>query len=338
LISTDNLIGGLWDGEDSHIDPAQLCQALARRARKVGAEVYRHTNVTGLTQHKDHSWTLHFYEGHIACDVVVNACGYPVNEVGAMMGAHHPVASMEHQYVLTEDIPTITEAGHRIPLLRCPISDYYARQEKNELLVGFYEQDCKTWGLDEISPSFPNDLCPDDLDRVTDVLEGAIVRMLVLVLAETGIRAVVNGPTTYTIDGAPLIGPLPGKRNAFCIIGLRAGLGEGGGHGWLLVQQIGHGEACYNTWCLDPRRFTGHGNIELTALKAIEDYQTEFRFPFPMNIALRVGRSRPRRLPRRWRWKGRNSRWSMGGSRWNISNPHQSFTRRPAFALPKPLT
>jgi len=53
LISTDNLVGGLWDGNDGDIDPASLCQALARRARKAGAEVYRNTPVTGLTQHKD---------------------------------------------------------------------------------------------------------------------------------------------------------------------------------------------------------------------------------------------------------------------------------------------
>lgn len=279
LISTDNLVGGLWDPLDGDIDPAQLCQALARRARKAGAEVYRNTPVVGLTQHKDDTWTVHTEHGDIDCDIVVNAGGYRVNEVGAMMGVHHPVASMEHQYFLTEDIPAIAEAGHRMPLLRCPISDYYCRQEKQGLLLGFYEQDCKPWGMDGIDPNFVNALCPDDLDRVTDVLEGAFARMPALM--ETGIRTVVNGPITYTIDGAPLVGPIPGKRNAFCIIGLRAGLGEGGGHGWLLAQQIVHGEACYDTWCLDPRRFTGHTNVELTSLKAIEDYQNEFRFHFP---------------------------------------------------------
>ncbi len=279
LISTDNLLGGLWDGNDGDIDPASLCQALARRARKAGAEVYRQTNVTGLTQHKDDSWTVHTNKGDIACEVVINACGYRVNEVGAMMGVHHPVTSMEHQYFVTDEIPGIVAAGHRMPLLRCPISDYYCRQEKNGLLLGFYEQDCKTWGMDGISPDFSNDLCPDDLDRITDVLEGAFERMPAL--TEVGIKTVVNGPITYTIDGAPLVGPIPGKRNAFCIIGLRAGLGEGGGHGWLLAQQIVHGEACYDTWVIDPRRFTGHGTAELTALKAIEDYQNEFRFHFP---------------------------------------------------------
>ncbi len=279
LISTDNLVGGLWDPLDGDIDPAQLCQALARRARKAGAEVYRNTPVTGLIQHSDDTWTVQTEHGNIDCDIVVNACGYRVNEVGAMMGVHHPVSSMEHQYFLTEEIPAIRDAGHRMPLLRCPISDYYCRQEKNGLLVGFYEQDCKTWGMDGIDPNFVNALCPDDLDRVTDVLEGAFARMPALM--EVGIHTVVNGPITYTIDGAPLVGPIPGKRNAFCIIGLRAGLGEGGGHGWLLAQQIVHGEACYDTWCLDPRRFTTHANVELTALKAIEDYQNEFRFHFP---------------------------------------------------------
>jgi len=279
LISTDNLIGGLWDANDGDIDPASLCQALARRARKAGAEVYRNTPVTGLTQHKDDTWTVHTTKGDIDCEVVVNACGYRVNEVGSMMGVHHPVMSMEHQYFVTEEIQGIVDAGHRMPLLRCPISDYYCRQEKNGLLVGFYEQDCKTWGMDGIDPHFVNALCPDDLDRITDVLEGAFERMPAL--TEVGIHTVVNGPITYTIDGAPLVGPIPGKRNAFCIIGLRAGLGEGGGHGWMLAQQIVHGEACYDTWCIDPRRFTGEANVELTALKAIEDYQNEFRFHFP---------------------------------------------------------
>ncbi|MGI9522350.1 MAG: GcvT family protein, partial [Hyphomicrobiaceae bacterium] len=279
LISTDNLLGGLWDPLDGDIDPAQQCQALTRRARNSGAEIYRHTPVTGLTQHQDHSWTVHTNKGDVRAEIVVNAGGYRCNEIGAMMGVHHPVASMEHQYFVTETIPAIADAGHRMPLLRCPISDYYCRQERDGLLLGFYEQDCKTWGVDGVDPNFTNALCPDDLDRITDVLEGALMRMPAL--RDAGIKTVINGPITYTIDGTPLVGPIPGKRNAYCIIGLRAGVGEGGGHGWLLAQQIIHGEACYDTWVLDPRRFTGHGNVELTALKAIEDYQNEFRFHFP---------------------------------------------------------
>ena len=281
LISTEGLLGALWDPLDGDIDPAQLCQALARRARKAGAEVVRHNPVTGLTQKTDDTWIVHTEKGDIHCNKIVNAGGYRCNEVGAMMGVELPVASMEHQYMLTDAIPQIEGLGDdfRTPLIRCPEDDFYQRAEKKGLLVGFYEQDCKTWGLDGIDPNFTNALCPDDLDRVTDVMEGAFRRLPCLETA--GIHSIINGPITYTPDGLPLVGKIPGKRNAYCITGLRAGLGEGGGHGWLLAQIIAHGEACYDTWCIDPRRFTSYATQEYTALKAIEDYQNEFRFHQP---------------------------------------------------------
>ena len=279
LLAAEGVLGALWDPLDGDIDPAQLCQALARRARRAGAEVYRHNPAIGLTQHRDASWTVHTANGDIRAGAIVNAGGYRCNEVGAMMGVEHPVASMEHQYMLTEALPEIEVLDARVPLIRCPKHDFYQRQEKNGLLIGFYEQDCRTWGLDGIDPHFTNALCPDDLDRVTDVMAGAME--LLPCLETAGIRSVVNGPITYTPDGLPLVGRVPGVRNAYCITGLRAGLGEGGGHGWLLAQIIAHGEAAYDTWSLDPRRFTAYANEEFTALKAVEDYRNEFRFHMP---------------------------------------------------------
>ncbi len=279
LITTDNLLGALWDPLDGDIDPAQLCQALARRARMAGAEIYRHTAVTDLTQKPGGDWIVHTEKGDIHCEMIVNAGGYRCNEISAMMGVELPVASMEHQYLLTEPIPEIEALDFRVPLLRCPTHDFYSRQEKHGLLVGFYEQDCKTWGLDGIDPHFTNALCPDDLDRCIDTMEETFTRLPCL--QEAGIHSIINGPITYTPDGVPLVGKIPGKRNAWCLTGLRAGLGEGGGHGWLLAQMMVQGEACYDTWALDPRRFTRYANVEYTALKAIEDYQNEFRFHMP---------------------------------------------------------
>ena len=279
LITSDNLLGALWDPLDGDIDPAQLCQALVRRARNAGAEVYRFNPVEGLTHRPDGTWTVHTKDGDIHAEKIVNAGGYRCNELSRMMGTELPVASMEHQYMLTDPIEAIAALDYRVPLIRCPSADFYSRQEKDGLLIGFYEQDCRTWGLEGIDPNFTMALCPDDLDRVTDVMDGAFHR--IPALETVGVHTVVNGPITYTPDGLPLVGRIPGVRNAFCITGLRAGLGEGGGHGWLLAQIIAHGEACYDTWCLDPRRFTRHVTEEVTALKAIEDYQNEFRFHMP---------------------------------------------------------
>ena len=279
LITTDGLLGALWDPMDGDIDPAQLCQALARRARLAGAEINRHTSVTALKQLPDDTWVVTTDKGEIHAEHIINAGGYRCNEIGAMMGVTHPVVSMEHQYFLTEPMQGVIDAGHRMPLLRCPTDDFYSRQEKQGLLVGFYEQDCKTWGLDGIDPNFTMALSPDDPDRVLPVLENVFKRMPALM--ETGIHTIVNGPITYTPDGLPLVGRIPGKRNAWCITGLRAGLGEGGGHGWLLAQEIVHGQAVYDTWCIDPRRFSKRADIPYTTAKVVEDYQNEFRFHRP---------------------------------------------------------
>ena len=279
LIETHEILGGLWDPLDGDIDPAQLTQALARRARKAGAEVYRHNPVEDLTQKPDGEWVVHTRNGDIHCESIVNAGGYRCNEIGAMMGVSVPVVSMEHQYFLTEPIPELEALDHRVPLLRDPLDDFYSRQEKKGLLVGIYEQNCKTWGLDGIDPDFTNALCVNDLDRCLDNIERVFERMPCL--TRTGIHTVINGPITYSADGLPLVGKTPGLRNAYEITGLRAGLGEGGGHGKILAEIIVHGEAEWDTWCLDPRRFTAYADQDYTAAKAIEDYQNEFRFHMP---------------------------------------------------------
>ena len=84
------------------------------------------------------------------------------------MGVHHPVASMEHQYFLTEDIPEIVAAVQRMPLLRCRIFYYFCLHDRNGLFICFYEPSCKTSGMDGIEPNFINELCPEQRDRVND--------------------------------------------------------------------------------------------------------------------------------------------------------------------------
>jgi dimethylglycine dehydrogenase len=169
--------------------------------------------------------------------------------------------------------------GQRVPIIRDPGDDFYSRQERDALLVGVYEQGCKTWAMQGIDPDFTMALCPNDMDRLLDNMDAIFERLPVL--AEVGIARQVNGPITHSPDGLPLVGKIPGLENAYCCIGLRAGVGEGGGHGMLLAQIILHGEAEWDTWALDPRRFTAHANTGFTAAKAIEEYQNEFRFHYP---------------------------------------------------------
>jgi dimethylglycine dehydrogenase len=293
LITTDGLLGAWWDPLDGDIDPAGITFALAREARRAGAEVSRFNPVESITRKANGEFIVHSKHGNITCEKVVNASGYRVNEVGNMLGVSHPVTSMEHMYFLTDTMPELEALDFRVPIIRDPGNDFYSRQEKHGLLVGVYEQGCRTFGMDGIDLDFTQALCPSDLDRCLDNMERIFERLPAL--TEAGIHTVINGPITYTIDGAPLIGPIPGVENAYCAIGLRAGIGESGGHGKLLAEMIVHGECEWDAWFLDPRRFTQYANTEHTCLKAIEDYQNEFHYHLPHEHrpASRLARSTP---------------------------------------------
>jgi dimethylglycine dehydrogenase len=293
LINTDGLLGAWWDPFDGDIDPAGITFALARKAREAGAEVHRFNPVESITRKANGEFIVHTRNGDITCEKVVNATGYRVNEVGAMLGVTHPVSSMEHMYFLTDTLPALEALDFRVPIIRDPGDDFYSRQEKLGLLVGVYEQGCKSFGMDGIDPDFTQALCPSDLERCLDNMERIFERLPAL--AEAGIHTVINGPITYTIDGAPLIGPIPGIENAYCAIGLRAGIGEAGGHGKILAEIIVHGESEWDAWFLDPRRFAQYANTEHTCLKAIEDYQNEFHYHLPheQRPAARLARTTP---------------------------------------------
>ncbi len=293
LIDPGGLLGAWWDPLDGDIDPAGITFALARKAQQAGAEVYRFNPVESIDLTASGEYAVHTKNGTITCEKVVNATGYRVNEVGAMLGVTHPVTSMEHMYFLTDPIEALQALDYRVPIIRDPGDDFYSRQEKHGLLVGVYEQGCKSFGMDGIDPNFTQALCPSDLDRCLDNMERIFKRLPAL--EDTGIHTVINGPITYTIDGAPLIGPVPGLRNAYCAIGLRAGIGESGGHGKILAELIVHGESEWDAWFLDPRRFTQYANTEHTCLKAIEDYQNEFHYHLPheQRPAARLARTTP---------------------------------------------
>ena len=278
LLNVDGLTCGLWDPVDGDIDPTGLVNGLIHAGRKNGGQAFKFTEVVGLEQQGE-GWIVRTNKGDIECESIVNAAGYRVHEVGGFLGLESAVSSMEHQYFLTEELPELEELDHRVPLLRDPGDDFYSRQENKGLLVGIYEQGCKTWGRDGIPADFAGKLEPPDLDRIADNMMRVFERLPVLQTA--GISTVVNGPITYSGDGVPLVGKLPGFRNAYAMLGLRAGVGEGGGLGKVLAEIIVEGQSEWDTWVLDPRRFTQYADETYASTKAVEEYQREFVFDHP---------------------------------------------------------
>ncbi|MBO9450623.1 FAD-dependent oxidoreductase [Tropicibacter sp. R16_0] len=290
FLEIHDLAGVLYDPTDGDIDPAQVTQALAKGARDMGAKIIRFTPATDVTQHEDGTWTVHTEKGDIACDYVVNAAGYYAQRVGEMFkpygGRHVPAMVMEHQYLLTEQIPEVEawskEHGGKLPLIRDVDVSYYLRQEKQGYNLGPYEPNCKGHWLTEDDPmpeDFSFQLWQEDLDRIEDIVTDAMER--VPLMQTSGVSSVINGPIPYAPDGLPMIGPMPGVKNAFEAHSFTFGIAQGGGAGKVLAEWIVDGHTEWDMWAVDPRRYTDYTDQDYCNQKGMEVYGNEYAMHFP---------------------------------------------------------
>lgn len=289
FIETHDLAGALWDPDDGDIDPAQLTQALAKGARDMGAHIERFCPATGVSRETG-EWIVHTPKGDIRCEKVVNAAGYYAQRVGEWFkpygGRTVPMATMSHQYFLTEEIPELAawtkENGRKVPLLRDVDSSYYLRQDKNGLNLGPYERNCKAHWItpdDPMPEDFSFQLYPDDLERLEWYIEDAMAR--VPLLGSQGVNRVINGPIPYAPDGLPLIGPMPGVPNAYEACVFTFGITQGGGAGKVLAEWITEGQTEWDMWSVDPRRYTDYTDQDYCNQKAMEVYGHEYAMHFP---------------------------------------------------------
>jgi glycine/D-amino acid oxidase-like deaminating enzyme len=63
-----------------------------------------------------------------------------------------------------------------------------------------------------------------------------------------GVKTWVNGAFTFSPDGNPLVGPVPGKRGYWCACAVMAGFLQGGGVGKTLAEWMIHGEPEADAW------------------------------------------------------------------------------------------
>ena len=290
FLETHDLVGVLWDPSDGDIDPAQVTQALAKGARDMGQKIIRFCPATGVTQKEDDSWIVHTDKGDIECDYVVNAAGYYAQRVGEMFkpygGRTVPMMVMEHQYLLTEQIPEIEawskEHGGKLPLIRDVDVSYYLRQEKHGYNLGPYEPNCKAHWVDAedaMPEDFSFQLWQEDLDRIEDIVVDAMAR--VPLMESSGVSSVINGPIPYAPDGLPLMGPMPGVKNAFEACVFTFGIAQGGGAGKVMAEWIVDGATEWDMWAVDPRRYTDYTDQDYCNQKGMEVYGNEYAMHFP---------------------------------------------------------
>ena len=282
VTDTRGILGALYDPLDGHLDPSGTTHAYAKAARMGGATIETQCKVVETNPRADGSWDVVTERGTVHAEHLVNAAGLWAREVAAMAGVYLPLHPMEHQYLVTEEVPEIAamiDAGQEHPHVMDPAGESYLRQEGRGLCIGFYEQPCRLWAQSGTPWSFGHELLPDDFDKIEDAVGHAYRRFPALERA--GVKSVIHGPFTFAPDGNPLVGPVPGLRNYWSACAVMAGFSQGGGVGLMLAQWMTQGECERDVSAMDVARYGDWITPGYTRPKVVENYQRRFSVSYP---------------------------------------------------------
>ncbi len=278
LMDEAHFVGAIYDPIEGHADPYGVTHAYAKSAQIGGAEVIRQTRVVDLKARPDGGWDVITDQGTVHAEHVVNAGGLWAREVGRMVGLELPVLAMEHQYLITEDLPELKGQKEQLHIIDFE-GEIYMRQERGGMLMGTYERAAVPWSPHTTPWDFGQDLLPNDLERIAPSLEVGFQHFPRI--ATAGIRKIVNGPFTFAPDGNPLVGPVPGLRNFWVACGVMAGFSQGGGVGLTLANWMTEGDPGADVWAMDIARYGDWATRAYTNAKVRENYSRRFRIRFP---------------------------------------------------------
>ncbi|MEV0636788.1 FAD-binding oxidoreductase [Streptomyces sp. NPDC050619] len=138
LISTDGLLAAAFSPDDGHCTPEAVVTGYAADARRHGARILRHTEVTGIELSGERITAVVTSLGRITTDTVICAAGAWSRAVGAMAGVDLPVDPLRRQIAVTEPVEGLPPD---LPMTIDFTSSLYFHAEGPGLLVGMSDPD-----------------------------------------------------------------------------------------------------------------------------------------------------------------------------------------------------
>ncbi|MGI9364792.1 MAG: FAD-dependent oxidoreductase, partial [Rhizobiaceae bacterium] len=277
-MNDDDVLGAVWSPDDGRVSPSDVCAALVKAAKGLGAKLFEDTGVTGILTENGPIKGVETLQGTIKCDAVALCTGLWSREVGAMAGAEVPALACEHFYLLTKPIDGITG---NLPTLSDHDSHLYIRDDSGGLLVGCFEPMGKPIAPGVLDESFEFGLLPEDWDHFEPMMINALHRLPALETAE--VKMLLNGPESFTPDGTFMLGETAETKGLFLGCGMNSvGIASGGGAGMNLAYCIVHGRTAYDLTEADAKRFAPVVNtIDHLMARAPEILGTHYDIAYP---------------------------------------------------------
>ncbi len=278
LMQVDDVVGAAFLPTDGQVSPSDITMSLAKGARNAGVTIREGVRVTAVEVEGGRLRAVVTDQGRVACDKLVICAGQWSRDLGRMAGVNVPLVSVQHQYLITENIDGVTSD---LPTLRDPDRLTYWKEEVGGLVMGGYEPNPKPWAMEGLPANFEFQLLEDDLDHFEPLLELAIGRVPAMQTA--GIKQFINGPESFTPDGNFILGEAHEVRGIYVGAGFNAfGIAAGGGAGMVLAEWVAKGEPPYDLWPVDIRRFgRNHLDTSWVRTRTLEAYANHYTMAWP---------------------------------------------------------
>ncbi len=262
---------------------------------------------------------------------MVNAGGLWARRVGRMVGVDLPLTPMQHHYLITEDLPELLARPDEMPCVTDLEGFTYLQQERKGVILGVYERNPRHWQTEGAEWDYGMELLPEDIDRISPELLIGFARFPTLQRA--GIRKWVNGAFTFTPDGNPLVGPVPGLRNFWAACGCMGGFSQGGAIGKVLADWIVEGDPGTDIFGMDVARY-GKFAADDRYLRdtTAQFYARRFVIAYP-NEELPAGRP----LKTTPSYAAQQALGARFGVVWGMESPQYFATGEPDFVEPPTL-
>ncbi len=324
IVDPKGLLGGLFDPHEGALDPHGTTHAFAGAARKRGADVILRNRVTALAAQSNGHWRIDTEHGAVTAEHVVNAGGLWARRIGRMVGIDLPLTPMQHHYLITEDLPELVARKDEMPCVTDLEGFTYLQQERKGVLLGVYERNPKHWKTEGADWDYGMELLPEEIDRIGEELSIGFARFPRL--QEIGIRKWVNGAFTFTPDGNPLVGPVPGLHNFWAACGCMSGFSQGGAIGLVLANWMLEGDPGADIFGMDVARYGSFAsNDKYLRDTTAQFYARRFVIAYP-NEELPAGRP----LKMTPSYDAQKAAGAVFGVVWGMETP-QYFAQRPDF-------
>ncbi len=215
FINTENLILATFCQTDGHANPHLANFGYAFAARRLGVDIYTHTEVKDIIVQNGSVMGIESSIGSFKCDVVVNAAGAWSKEVGNMAGIDIPATSYRHQIFVTESLRDF------FPFMAISFDgNFYIRQTKHGQMI--------------MGQGDPNEKPGVNRNVTYEFLKSMSEKMTKIFPFLENVRILRQWAGCYNMspDAQPIVG-CSKKVNGFCYaVGFS-------GHGFMLAPAVG---------------------------------------------------------------------------------------------------